>query len=426
MEFPELQAIGVPAAWRVTKGAGVTVGELDTGADPAVPDLVGSVRTGPDYAAGADPPGYQPPHLHGTYIASLIAGHGSGPGDSEGVIGVAPDARVLSVRVILDDNEPGLSVYNDNPKYADAISDGIYYVVRHGVRVINMSLGSPDATTSLRTAIGYAISHGVVVVASAGNSGSSRGGFTPYDYPASFTGVIGVAALNSGGTRASFSDKNSSVVVAAPGVNVVGAGPGDTYLQGEGTSPAAAFVSGVVALIRSRYPGLSPALVEQALVTTTTHKPARGYDASIGFGEVDASAALAEAGRLAAFAPASGLRSAAHFGARTIGPVQVTHRGMGRITAFWAVAAVAALGFLIALVAFWVLAVRAVRDRRTRAGPPPPGFPQGGFPPGGFPQFPRGGFPQGGSPQGPQQGGFPQGGGGFPPLSGPGQAPGTT
>ena len=74
------------------------------------------MTTGPDYTLGADPPGYHPPHLHGTYIASLIAGHGSGPGRSGGVIGVAPDARILSVRVILDDQEPGLDVYNSKPR----------------------------------------------------------------------------------------------------------------------------------------------------------------------------------------------------------------------------------------------------------------------------------------------------------------------
>jgi len=104
-EQAQLRAIGVTAAWHVTRGSGVTVGVLDSGVDPTVPDLAGSVTVGPDYTQGADPPGYQPPHLHGTYVASLIAGHGSGPGDTAGVIGVAPAARILSVRVILDDQE---------------------------------------------------------------------------------------------------------------------------------------------------------------------------------------------------------------------------------------------------------------------------------------------------------------------------------
>jgi type VII secretion-associated serine protease mycosin len=364
-EMPELREIDAPAAWRVTKGAGVTVAVLDTGVDPSVPDLTGSVTTGPDYTLGADPPGYQPPHLHGTYIASLIAGHGSGPGRSGGVIGVAPDARILSVRVILDDQEPGFDVYNENANYADAIPDGIRYAVSHGAQVINMSLGSTAPTRDTRLAIGYAISHNVVVVASAGNDGSSGSGFTPYSYPASFTGVISVAAVGAAGRRASFSDRNASVVISAPGVKVVGAGPGGEYLIASGTSPAAAFVSGVVALIRSKYPQLVPALVTQALVSSARHRPAAGYSPSIGFGEVDAVAALSAAGRLAGQRPAAGLSASAHFGTGPLGPIQVVHRSYRKIAALAVLAGVALLGFLLAL----TLVVMQVRRGRAQRAP---------------------------------------------------------
>jgi type VII secretion-associated serine protease mycosin len=363
-EMPELRKIDVPAAWRVTKGAGVTVAVLDTGVDPTVPDLTGSVTTGPDYTLGADPPGYRPPHLHGTYIASLIAGHGSGPGRSGGVIGVAPEARILSVRVILDDQEPGLDVYNDNAKYADAIPDGIRYAVSHGAQVINMSLGSTVPARATRLAIGYAISHNVVVVASAGNDGGSRSGFTPYSYPAAFTGVISVAAVGATGRRASFSDRNASVVISAPGVNVVGAGPGGEYLIASGTSPAAAFVSGVVALIRSKYPQLVPALVTQALVSSARHRPAAGYSPGTGFGEVDAVAALSAAGRLAAQRPGAGLSTSAHFGSGPLGPIQVVHRSYRKIVALGILAGVAALGFLLALA---LLVAQVLRGRARRA-----------------------------------------------------------
>jgi type VII secretion-associated serine protease mycosin len=366
LEMAELRQVDASSAWRVSKGAGVTVGVLDTGADGTVPDLAGSVTSGPDYTAGADPAGYQPPHLHATYISSLIAAHGSGPGDSEGAIGVAPEAKVLSVRVILDDGEPGASVFNGSPRYINTVAEGIDYAVNHGVRVINMSLGGNDPTRDLRAAVGYAVSHGVVVVASAGNSGTARGGYTPFDYPASFTGVIAVAAVNASGTRASFSDKNASVVISAPGVNVVAAGPGGEYIEGSGTSPAAAFVSGVAALIRSKYPGLSPALVEQALVTTTTHRPSGGYNPSVGFGEVDAAAALAEAGRLAAAPAAAGVSASARLGSANLGAIQVTYRDKGRIRDYAIASAAAALGLLIALVLAVVWIVRAVRDRHRR------------------------------------------------------------
>jgi type VII secretion-associated serine protease mycosin len=369
-EMPALREIDVPAAWTVTKGAGVTVAVLDTGVDPSVPDLTGSVTMGPDYTLGADPPGYHPPHLHGTYIASLIAGHGSGPGRSGGVIGVAPDARILSVRVILDDQEPGLDVYNSKPRYADAIPDGIRYAVSHGAQVINMSLGSTVPSRATRLAIGYAISHNVVVVASAGNDGNSGSGFTPYSYPASFTGVISVAADGATGRRASFSDRNASVVISAPGVNVVGAGPGGEYLIASGTSPAAAFVSGVVALIRSKYPQLAPALVTQALASSARHRPAAGYSPGNGFGEVDAAAALAAAGRLAAQRPGAGLSASAHFGTGRPGrpgPIQVVHRSYRKIVALGILAGLAALGFLLAL----TLLVTQLRRGRAQRAPEP-------------------------------------------------------
>ena len=137
----------------MTRGSGVTVGVLDSGVDATVPDLTGSVTVGPDYTKGADPPGYQPPHLHGTYIASLIAGHGSGPGDADGVIGVAPAATILSVRVILDDQEPGFAAYHNDTAYDDAMGNGIRYAVRHGVGVINMSLGGETPSRDLRAAV---------------------------------------------------------------------------------------------------------------------------------------------------------------------------------------------------------------------------------------------------------------------------------
>ncbi len=362
-DLTTLGSIGVPQAWARAKGSGVTVAVLDTGADTSAPDLTGSVTVGPDYTAGANPPGYQPPHLHGTYICSVIAGHGSGPGQAEGMLGVAPQARILSIRVILDDNEPGFAVYNGNAAYDDAIANGINYAVGHGASVINMSLGSESASRNMREAIANAIAHGVVVVASVGNDGTAGGGFTRYSYPAAFTGVISVAAVGPAGQRASFSDRNSSVVVSAPGVNVVGAGSGGDYISADGTSPAAAFVSGVAALIRSAYPRLTPVQVMQAIVTSTTRRPPGGYSPAVGFGEVNAAAALTAAGQLAKPAAGAGAQSAsARFGRGRIGPIVVVHRDTTRIEATAAVAIAALLGFLAASVAL----VASARRRRRR------------------------------------------------------------
>jgi type VII secretion-associated serine protease mycosin len=374
-----LQQIAVPAAWHASKGSGVTVAVLDTGVNPVAPDLTGTVTVGPDYTAGANPPGYSPPHLHGTYIGSIIAGHGSGPSMSGGVIGVAPRAKILSVRVILDDQEPGFQVYNGNAAYYDAIAEGIRYAVRHGADVINMSLGSTVATRSMRLAIADAIAHGVVVVASAGNNGTGRGGFTPYSYPASFTGVISVAAVDASGQRASFSDRNASVVISAPGVNVVGDGPGNSYLTGSGTSPASAFVAGVAALVKSKYPRLKPVQVMQAIVTSARRRSPGGYSPSVGFGEVDAAGALRAAGRLDSSRPATAGTQAptARFGHSAVGPIVVVPSETALTVALTAVAALAAIGFIASLVGL-------SRRRRRRASPPAP-WPPGPSPPGSLP-----------------------------------------
>ena len=406
-ELPALQAVGAFAAWRLSRGRGVTVGVLDTGVGGGAPDLAGTVTTGPDYTIGVNPPGYHPPHLHGTFIASIIAGHGSGPGRAGGVIGIAPAARILSVRVLPDDQEPGLRVYNDNPRYADAVSRGIRYAVRHGVGVINMSLGSTTPSRALRAAVGYAISHGVVVVAAAGNSGGGGNRFSPYSYPASYPGVISVAAVSGQGSRASFSDHNASVVIGAPGVSIVGAAPSGSYIQADGTSPASAFVAGVATLIRSAYPKLPPALVVQALIISTRHRPRRGYSPDVGFGEVNAPAALAAAQRLAGRHPAAGEPPSARVAAAP-GPVQVVHRDAARIYGYGGTGAVALLGFLVALAAFTALARRSRRDRRVL------GVPAGGahsMPPGGRHAAPApgpgGGYAGTGYPGGSPASGYP-------------------
>jgi type VII secretion-associated serine protease mycosin len=427
-ELKALDQIHAPTAWHTTRGNGVTVAVLDTGVDTAAPDLAGSVHTGPDYTAGADPAGFQPPHLHGTYIASLIAGHGSGPGNQLGVIGVAPGAKILSVRVILDDGEPGTAAYNQDSQFASAIGKGIYYAVRHGAKVINMSLGSEQPTAYLRGAVAYAVAKGVVIVASAGNGGTNSG-FAPYVYPASFTGVIAVAAVNGSGQRASFSEQNAAVVLSAPGVNVIGAGPGGEYLDAEGTSPAAALVSGVAALIRSRYPRLSPALVEQALITSATRKPSDGYDTDTGFGVVDAITALKAAARLAGAKPAATFAPAAVFSAASgsgeaqgaLGPIRVVHRNTALITGLTVAAGVGALCGIVALVLLTALVRR--HRRESQAGPaagqlaphppyspdpppPYPPYPPDPYSPPPYPQPPR--YPQHPQPQYPQPPRYPQ------------------
>ncbi|WP_406312128.1 S8 family serine peptidase [Streptosporangium sp. NBC_01639] len=370
-----LRTLDLPRAWRISEGRGVTVAVLDSGVDPGHRDLAGSVTVGKDFTTGANPPGVTPLRLHGTYMASLISGHGHGPRGADGVVGVAPKARVLSVRVILEDEEPGFREFNTAERFENVVAQGIRYAVDQGADVINMSISKELATKEERAAIRYAISRGVVLVAAAGNDGAGKPdstGYAPYSYPAAFPGVVSVAAADRGLRRASFSNWNPSVLVAAPGVDILGAGPGDAYWVGRGTSQATALVSGVAALIKARYPKMSPALVAQALTTGAVRRPAGGYDTGMGFGVVNAPRALAEAARISRHTlTAQG--AAGHDPARPLGrgaiPVQVVHRDRHKITLYGGVAVAAGFGAFASLTVIVVLVGRVWSAGRLVDGP---------------------------------------------------------
>jgi type VII secretion-associated serine protease mycosin len=340
-----LDMLNVEAAWPVTEGAGVTVAVIDSGVNPDVSDLAGSVITGPDYTGVTTSPASGNWGVHGTWMASLIAGHGHDGGFS-GVIGVAPEARILSIRVIPDRDDPHYNRYEHEPETViqQSLAHGIRYAVTHGAKVISMSIGYSAPSATVRAALQQAYDHGVVVVASAGNSGgpSSGNGDAPESFPANYPSVISVGAVDQYGEVAGFSSDNLSVQVAAPGVKVPAQGRDGQYWSVSGTSPACALVAGVAALIKSRYPRLAPDLVASALTSTTTDRPAHGYDSQIGFGIVDAAAALAKAGELADARPVTtGIKATAKYrGVLQAEPV--APRGPGELVLF-AVLALASL-----------------------------------------------------------------------------------
>ena len=298
-----LDAINAPAAWQVTQGQGVTVAVIDSGVDPQVSDLVGSVTTGPDYTGVNTPESNSDWGVHGTWMASLIAGHGHDGGDS-GILGIAPKAHILSIRVITDSQDPNASRYEheSQTQIQNELAEAITYAVSHGASVISMSLGYGMPSLPVRSALQEALNHGVMVVASSGNSGDDASaasqGHAPYSFPADYPGVMGVAALSQGGAPAGFSSDNLSVQVAAPGVDVPAQGRDGQYWLVSGTSPACALTAGVAALIKSAYPALPPDLVRQAITTSTMNRPAGGYDEQVGFGTVNAAAALTMAAQL--------------------------------------------------------------------------------------------------------------------------------
>lgn len=338
--------MNVQSAWQVAEGSGVTVAVIDSGVYPYVSDLSeNSVIAGPDLTglrtSSLNPNWGQ----HGTWMASIIAGHGH-DGGYDGVMGIAPEAKVLSIRVIPDKGDPGYQAYNNEPeeRIQNELADGIMTAVKDHAQVISMSIGYSAPSGVVREAIAYAYAHGTVLVASSGNSGgndtqhaSGSPGLAPISFPAEYPGVIGVGAVTIDGTPASFSSGNLSVQVAAPGKGVPAQGRNGLYYTVDGTSPACALVAGVAALLKSSYPSISPALVREALTTTAQQSPSGSYDVHTGFGIVDADAALVKAGQLMRERP-QGPQVAldTHFGGgpAAVPAAPVTARGDGQLVAF--------------------------------------------------------------------------------------------
>ncbi|MFJ2028971.1 S8 family serine peptidase [Streptosporangium sp. NPDC087985] len=296
-----LRAMNVEQAWKVTRGAGVTVALVDSKVDDGVEELRGRVVSGPETGAAA-PEGDLSKDWHGTAMASLIAGAGRGDG---GLLGAAPEARILSLPVVLLEGNGDQTVLpkEDQRTGADSpLARAIRYAVNHGAKVVSMSLGAYGPHRAEREAVSYALSRGVVLVAAVGNDGGSDyaidNATSFWNFPAGYSGVIGVGAIDSAGRPAPFSSDNLSVLVSAPGVGVPVVTPGGEYGFSEGTSSATALVAGVAALIKAKYPDIPPYLVSQALTSTARSAPPAGYDDHIGFGIVDAGAALARAGEL--------------------------------------------------------------------------------------------------------------------------------
>ena len=324
-----LTALHVPAALREapTAGKGVTVAVLSTGVDASHPDLTGSVTEGPDFSDTGRKPGGPYWGQEGTAVASLIAGHGHGSGGSEGITGVAPAARILSLQVTLEYDDPLTSDPSVTQRLPDAIAAGIRYAVDHGATVIALpldpgTLGAGDSaasgTAAERSAVNFALAHDVLLVAPAGDNGAET---DSVDYPAAYPGVIAVGATTRDNQLSPFSNTRSYVALTAPGS---GTTPNPPVASGMTADPAAglmvaasdggyeplastdmsaALTAGVAALIRSRYPGLTVAEVTQALEHGSVAPPGTAA-AGWGYGELDADAALSSAAAIAAAHPA--------------------------------------------------------------------------------------------------------------------------
>lgn len=343
-----LDAMHTQQAWQTTKGRGITVAVLDTGVEADHPDLTGNVLTGKDMVGFGAKRGERPWARHGTAMAAIIAGHGHGAGDADGVMGIAPEAKVLPVRVILEDSDPART--KARTTRGNALADGIRWAADHGADVINLSLGDDSASAHPEPAedeaVQYALKKGVAVVASAGNGGDKG---DHVSYPAAYPGVIVATAVDKFGTRSSFSTRRWYATVSAPGDDVVIADPDHKYYEGWGTSAASAFVSGAVALIKAAHPGLAPAQIKKLLEDTARNPPVGGRDDSRGFGFVDPAAAIKAAARLKPAALRSASYGKKYFGS---GPAPAKSDGG---TADWAGPLAGSVGgvLLVAAVVLW-------------------------------------------------------------------------
>ncbi|MEV1153820.1 type VII secretion-associated serine protease mycosin [Micromonospora chokoriensis] len=274
----QLDELRAETAWRSSTGRGVTVAVVDSGVDGNHPDLVGQVLPGKDLVgpgggAGPDPVG------HGTTVAGLIAGRKD---DKRGVVGLAPDARILPVRVLDEQN-----------RYDDAliVAQGVRWAVDNGARVINLSLGGSGDSPALAAALDYAFVRDVVVIACTGNLATSTS--TKVWYPAREPGVVAVAGLERGSDNLwSGSITGRATVLTAPASGLVGAKSPDGYWRVQGTSFAAPLVTATAALVRSRYPQMPAGEVVNRLLTTARDIGPTGRDDRFGYGVVDPVAAL--------------------------------------------------------------------------------------------------------------------------------------
>jgi subtilisin family serine protease len=284
--------IGAPSVWLGgNTGAGVRVAVLDTGIDASHPDLAANYTLGYDFYRKDAVPNDE--NGHGTHVAGIIAALDDGPnygGSNAGtsVVGVGPQIDLLIAKFL----GPSGSGSTSNEISA------IQWAVNNGTRVISMSYGSYYRSRTEEEALQNAYSRGVYLVAAAGNDGA------PWKlYPAAYKSVVSVAATNSSNLRASFSNYNNDVELAAPGVAILSTMPtyvawlntqyglATTYEYLSGTSMACPHVSGTAGLVIWKYPGWSADQVRNRLNSTATDLGPAGRDSYYGYGLVNAAAA---------------------------------------------------------------------------------------------------------------------------------------
>jgi hypothetical protein len=278
-----LGKLRLPQAHGISKGDNVLVAVIDSGIDGAHPELSGAITQSYDATDAKSP---VKPHTHGTAMASLIVAHGK-------LLGSAPRARILAIRAF---DPAGKSAEGTT----FSILKGLNYAAASGARVINMSFAGPS-DPAIHRSLEAARKKGIVLVAAAGNEGAK----SPPMYPAADPNVIAVSATDADDLILEQSNRGNYIAVAAPGSQIMVAIPDGGYEMSSGTSHAAAEVSGIIALMLERKPGMTPEQARATLLATAKDIGAPGRDPLFGAGLADAYAAITagEAPPVAAVTP---------------------------------------------------------------------------------------------------------------------------
>ncbi|GHI04462.1 type VII secretion-associated serine protease mycosin [Streptomyces cellostaticus] len=288
-----LQRVNLDELWSQSKGKNVKVAVIDTGVDTTNPQLTHAVNG--SLGVNLLPPKdskHQPVEGakskpttdtvgHGTRVAGIIAAR---PMKGTGFVGLAPEATIIPIK------------QNDAEGHGTAttLANAIQHAIKVKAQVINISQDTANAVTpgdDLHNAVNEALNAGIVVVASAGNDG--LGGNVKKTYPASWDGVLAVAASDRNNERAAFSQSGDFVGVAAPGVDMISTVPKGGHCSDNGTSFSAPYVAGVAALIKAKHPKWTPREVV-AQIEQTAERSIAGHDRLVGWGVVDPVRALTE------------------------------------------------------------------------------------------------------------------------------------
>lgn len=283
-----LDDYGIRDAWQTTRGAGTTIAVIDTGIAEGPVEFSGAVAGGIDFSGVGSPDGRTPVGAvdsnHGSWVGSLAAGRGTGP--TSGMIGVAPEAQLLSISI-------GFGASTTVP-FTDQVATAMKWAVDNGADVINLSFttNTLDWERSWDEAFQYAFDNDVVVIVAAGNRGS---GTQVVGAPATIPGVLTVGGVDrDGAASVGASTQGITIGITAPSEQLRGVSADGQVVTWNGTSGAAPIVAGVAALVRSAYPDLDANNVINRLIRTA--RPAAGVtrvpDPQYGYGLLDAAAAL--------------------------------------------------------------------------------------------------------------------------------------